>query len=60
LGVNSAIKDFTKIGDDVFVTMGALVSKDIESGAIVLGPQSEVYPPSDRRNRMIVKKYFNL
>ena len=59
-GVNSAIKDFTKIGDDVFITMGALVSKDIESGAIVLGPQCEVYPQSDRRNRMIVKKYFNM
>ncbi len=59
-GVNSAVKDFVKIGNDVFVTMGALVIKDIGDGAVVVAEQGEVYPADSREAEMLKKKYFDL
>lgn len=36
-GVNAAIKDFTMVGNDCFITMGALVTKDIEDNSVAVG-----------------------
>lgn len=60
LGVNATLKDFLTIGDDVFIAMGASVTKDLESGATVLAPPSTILRPEDRRAKSIRKSYFNL
>ena len=60
LGVNSTIKDFTKVGDDCFITMDASVINDLNEGSVVLGTSGDVFEPNDKRARMIKKKYFKL
>ena len=35
-GVNAAVKDFTTIGDDCFITMGAIVTKDMPDGSVAI------------------------
>ncbi len=59
-GVNSTVKDFIKIGDDVFVGMDASITKDIANGGVVLAPGSSIYDASDRKARVIKKSYFRL
>ena len=60
LGVNATVKDFTNIGHDVFVGMGALVVRDIEEGSVVLAPKSEVLPSDSRIAITLKKNYFGL
>ena len=60
VGVNSTFKDFINVGDRVFVTMGALVTKDIKSDSVILGAQSSVLEITDEMARKIRKRYFNL
>jgi sugar O-acyltransferase (sialic acid O-acetyltransferase NeuD family) len=59
-GVNATVKDFTKIGDDCFISMGASVTKDLDNGTVVSGPKSNFLDKEDRAAKMIKKKYFNL
>jgi len=59
-GVNSTTKDQVKIGDSVFVAMGAMVTKDISSGAIVVGAQGDVFEAESKIAKKIKKKYFNI
>ena len=58
-GVNSTTKDQVKIGDSVFVAMGAMVTKDISSGAIVVGAQGDVFEAESKiaKKSCIIKKY---
>ena len=58
LGVNTAIKDFCKIGKDSFITMGANVTKDINEGSVVMPSSSIILEKDDKRARLIKKKYF--
>lgn len=60
IGVNATVKDFTKIGKDVFITMGALVVKDAPDGAVILGAQGTVFEADSRQAQSIKKKYFSL
>ena len=60
LGVNSAVRDFVTVGDDVFVTMHAAVRADVEAGAVVMGGAGETFVATDRRARAIKRKYFGL
>ena len=60
LGVNSMTKDFVKIGNKVFVTMGAMVTKDVEDGSVVVGVRGMILPPKSKRAIKIKKRYFNL
>ena len=60
LGVNATIKDFCSIGEKSFITMDASVTRDIMPGSVVLSKASEVLEASDRRARVIMKKYFKL
>lgn len=57
-GVNATLRDFLKVGDDVFVAMHAAVGQDVESGAVVIGQAGEVFPADDRRAKVLKKKYF--
>lgn len=57
-GVNSASKDFIKVGDSVFVTMGTAVTRDIPDGSVVT-PQ-ETFAESHRMARHLKQKYFHL
>lgn len=60
LGVNATLKDFLTIGDEVFIAMDASVTKDLETGAVVLSPPAAFFDADDRRARSIKKSYFNL
>ncbi len=60
LGVNSTVKDFVKIGKDAFITMGALVIKDVADGAVVISKHGETYNADSRVAAMLKKKYFDL
>lgn len=58
IGVNSAIKDFCKIGSDCFISMGSNVTSNLNSGSVVLPEKSKVLEKNDRKAKFIVKKYF--
>jgi sugar O-acyltransferase (sialic acid O-acetyltransferase NeuD family) len=60
IGVNSAFKDFIAIGDDVFIAMGSCVTKNIESGSVVLGAKSTVLESESAANIKLKKTYFGL
>lgn len=60
IGVNSTFKDFIKVGNRVFVAMGALVTKDIADDSVILGPKSAVLSVSDEMALRIRKSYFNI
>ena len=59
-GVNSTTKDFVKIGNSVFVAMGAMVTKDIEDGSVVLGARGTVFTQDSSVAVKLKKKYFGL
>lgn len=59
-GVNSTIKDYTTIGDDCFVSMGASVTKDLNSGAVVLPAKSNYFEADTELARKIKKNYFGI
>jgi len=59
-GVNAATKDFIKVGNRVFVAMGALVTKNIEDGSVVIGSQGEVFAADSKMARHLKQKYFHL
>ena len=57
-GVNSATKDFVKVGNSVFVAMGALVTKNVDDGAVVVGAQGETFAEDSKVARHLKQKYF--
>lgn len=60
IGVNAAFKDFVRVGNDVFVAMGALVTRDVPDGSVVLPARSEVLDKHDELANRLRKKYFDL
>ena len=60
IGVNSTFKDFIEIGNDVFIGMGASVTKDIDANSSVLSPQSSVFEEKHKVNQSIRKNYFKI
>lgn len=59
-GVNSTIKDYITIGDDSFVSMGASVTKDLNSGAVVLPAKSNYFEDETDLAKKIKKNYFEI
>ena len=55
-GVNSTLRDFTTIGNDVLVSMDASVTKNIDDGCVVISNSSEILKASDRRAVFIKNK----
>jgi len=60
IGVNVAVKDFTKIGKRVFITMGANVVKDVLDDSVVLAAQSNVLSSEDPKAVKIINKFFRI
>lgn len=60
LGVNATIKDFTEIGNDVFIAMDASVVNDVKDNEMVLSAKSEVYQADNKITKVIKRKYFKL
>lgn len=60
LGVNAAIKDFLEIGSDCFIGMGASVTMNMSDGSIALGSSADIFPPDDKRSRLLKRKFFGL
>jgi len=60
LGVNSTLKDFTVLGDECFVGMGASVTQNLEGGSVVLSESSQMLAPDDRRARALKRQYFKI
>jgi sugar O-acyltransferase (sialic acid O-acetyltransferase NeuD family) len=58
LGVNSTIKDFTRLGNDCFIAMDASVTTDLDDGSVLLGVQGSTFKFDDKRARIIKRKYF--
>ena len=59
-GVNSTTRDFVKIGNSVFIAMGAMVTRDVEDGSVVVGAGGTVFPPDSETAIKLKRKYFNL
>lgn len=59
-GVNATFRDGCSIGDDVFVSMAASVTKDVADGEMVLGQADDIIAADDRRARAIRRSYFGL
>ena len=59
-GVNSTTRDFVTVGNSVFVAMGAMVTRDVEDGSIVVGARGTVFPPDSETAIKLKRKYFNL
>ena len=59
-GVNSTLKDFLSIGDDVFIGMDASVTNNAKSGSVILGKSSTSLEADDRRAKALKKLYFKL
>ena len=55
-GVNSTLRDFTTIGNDVLVSMDASVTKNIDDGCVVISNSSEILKANDRRAVFIKNK----
>ena len=60
LGINSTIKDFTKVGNDCFITMDASVVDDLDNGSVALGASGTIFKSDDKRARTIKRKYFGI
>ena len=58
IGVNATIRDFLLIGDDTFIGMGAIVTRNLAEGSVVLPSKSEVIEGSDPKARRIISKTF--
>jgi acetyltransferase-like isoleucine patch superfamily enzyme len=58
IGVNATIRDFLLIGDDTFIGMGAIVTRNLADGSVVLPSKSEVIEGSDPIARRIISKTF--
>lgn len=60
LGINSAIKDFVTIGPETFITMNAVVTKNLEAGSVVVASPNTVYSADSREAKVLKQKYFSL
>lgn len=60
LGVNSTIKDFVTLGQETFVTMGALVTQNTGSGDVLLAGRGTVFKGGSPQAEKIKKNYFGL
>ncbi len=60
IGVNSTFKDFVKVGDRVFVTMGASVVQDLPDHSVILGAKSKILLSGEEACEKIRNRYFGI
>ena len=59
-GVNATLKDFLTIGDDVFIAMNASVTKNLQSGSVILGAKCTIFESDNSVGERIKNAYFKL
>ncbi len=61
IGVNASLRDFINIGEDSFIGMSGVVTKDLVAGSVVLPARSEIVSGADpKAKRLIVSTFGNL
>ncbi|MFC1748539.1 acetyltransferase [Pseudomonadota bacterium] len=60
LGVNATLRDKITLGDETFVTMGALVAADTGKGDVVLAGRGVVFEGGSEKAEKIKSKYFGI
>ena len=58
-GVSSSVADFTKIGDDCFITMGSVINSNLKNGSTTVNKSTEIYKSDNRISKVLKKKYFD-
>lgn len=58
IGVNATLRDFIKVGDDTFIGMGAIVTRNLTQGSVVLPTKSEIIEGSDPKARRLISMTF--
>lgn len=59
-GVNSSVADFSVIGNDCFIGMGANVNKDMKDNSTALNRSTNYFDDDNPVIKKIKKKYFDL
>lgn len=57
-GVNSCVADFTKIGDDCFITMGSVINSNLKNDSTTVNKSTSIYDSDSKVNKILKKKYF--
>lgn len=57
-GVNATTRDFVTVGDDCFITMGALVVKDVPPRSVVLPGRGTTLEGGTEQAERIIRSYF--
>ncbi|WP_020592907.1 acetyltransferase [Kiloniella laminariae] len=60
IGVNATLKDFTKVGDDCVISMGANVTKNMIEGSVAVQESASIHGPDHRLSRTIKRSYFGI
>jgi sugar O-acyltransferase (sialic acid O-acetyltransferase NeuD family) len=58
IGVNATIRDFLQIGDNTFIGMGAIVTRNLAEGSVVLPSKSGVIDGSDPKAGELISRTF--
>lgn len=60
IGVNASLRDFINIGEDCFIGMGGVVTKDLVAGSVVLPARSETVLGSDPKAKRLIESTFGI
>ena len=60
LGVNSTVRDFCKIGNDCFIGMSAIITKDMPDESVSISEGSPIFDKEDRKAKALKRSYFKI
>lgn len=60
LGVNATVRDFVTVGEETFVAMGALITRDVAPGSVVVAASGTTFAPESEQAKKLKLKYFDL
>lgn len=60
LGVNATVRDFVTVGDETFVAMGALITRDVAPGSVVVAAPGTTFAAESEQAKKLKLKYFDL
>ena len=58
IGVNASIRDFASVGEQCFIGMGGIVTKDLPNESVVIANSFEALKKEDRRAKFILRSFF--
>ena len=59
-GVSSSVADFTKIGDDCFITMGSVINSNLKNGSTTVNKSTEIYKSDNRISKVLKKNILTI